>query len=312
MGGTIKVNSKEGKGTEFTVSLDLKLQEDAVVDTRIEQLRGFRALVVDDDFQTCDSITHMLTEVGMRSDWTTSARDAVLRTKKAVSDKDPFFAYIIDWLMPEMNGLELARKIRKIVGDDVPIIILTAYAWGDIEEEAKEAGVTALCTKPLFASDLTTVFLDNINVDGNSKPSKPVEKPATSEKNFAGKRVLLVEDNKMNREIATVQLTEMGFDVVPKPDGKAAVDEMNRVEDGYYDFVLMDIRMPVMDGLSATKAIRASDRAYLKKVPILALTANAFDEDAQACLQAGMNAHISKPVDPEVLKSLLERFQNDN
>ncbi len=311
MGGTIKVNSQEGKGTEFIISLDLKLQEDAKVDTRIEQLRGFRALVVDDDFQTCDSITHMLSDVGMRSDWTTSARDAVLRTKKAVSDKDPFFAYIIDWLMPEMNGLELARKIRKIVGADVPIIILTAYAWGDIAEEAKEAGVTALCTKPLFASDLTTVFLDNMNIDGTVTP-EPKPKMATSDKkNFQGMRVLLVEDNQMNREIATVQLQEMGLTVVQMPNGKEAVDELNKVEDGYYDFVLMDIRMPVMDGLQATKAIRASDRAYLQRVPILALTANAFDEDAQACQEAGMNAHISKPVEPEVLKALLENFQSN-
>ncbi len=307
MGGTIKVNSQVGKGTEFIISLDLKLQEDAKIDTRIEQLRGFRALVVDDDFQTCDSITHMLAEVGMRSDWTTSARDAVLRTQKAVSDKDPFFAYIIDWLMPEMNGLELARKIRKIVGDDVPIIILTAYAWGDIAEEAKEAGVTALCTKPLFASDLTTVFLDNINIDGTIA-LEPTFKTAPIQKSFEGKRVLLVEDNALNREIATVQLEGMGLSVVQKHNGKEAVDELMQAADGYYDFVLMDVRMPVMDGLAATRAIRASDRAYLKNVPILALTANAFEEDAQACLAAGMNAHLSKPVKPDMLRALLEHY----
>ncbi len=307
MGGTIKVNSQEGRGTEFIISLDLKLQEDAKLDTRIEQLRGFRALVVDDDFQTCDSITHMLTEVGMRSDWTTSARDAVLRTKKAVSDNDPFFAYIIDWLMPEMNGLELARKIRKIVGEDVPIIILTAYAWGDIAEEAKEAGVTTLCTKPLFASDLTSVFLDNINVDG-MMTLNPRIKTTQPEKSFMGQRVLLVEDNVLNREIATVQLEGLGLQVEERKNGKAAVERLNEVEDGYYDFVLMDIRMPVMNGLEATKAIRASEREYLKKVPILALTANAFDEDAEACKEAGMNEHISKPVKPEVLKALLEKY----
>jgi len=305
MGGTITVKSELGKGTEFAVSLDLKLQEDQKPDERLEQLKGFRILVVDDDFETCNSVSHMLQDVGMRADWSTSAKDALQRAEVAFNDGDSFFGYIIDWVMPGTNGIELTRKIRRIVGDEVPIVILTAYSWADVEEEAKAAGVTALCTKPLFVSDLTRVFLENIS-DVSSEKKKEAE---AAEVHFDGQRVLLAEDNKMNREIATIQLEEMGLQVTSVVDGQQAVNAMMGARDGYYDYILMDIRMPNLGGIEATRAIRASNRPYLKQIPIIALTANAFNDDAEACLAAGMNEHVAKPFDAEQLGLVLKKYQ---
>ncbi len=295
MGGTIAVDSEVGKGTEFAVKVDFRLQEDIKPDTRIEQLHGYRALVVDDDFQSCDSIVHLLQEIGMRADFTTTAKEALFRTKMAYGDGDSYFAYIIDWIMPDMNGIELVRQIRKIIGDEVPIIILTAYYWGDIEEEAREAGVTAFCTKPLFVSDLTNIFLQHEVV------------PETTE-TFENQRILLVEDNDLNREIAKYMLEEIGFEVDIACDGQDAVSAMNEAADGRYDYVLMDVQMPIMDGIEATKCIRASDRPYLQTVPIIALTANAFKEDEDRCIEAGMNAHLSKPFKIEDIVATLKNW----
>ncbi len=296
MGGTIAVESDVGKGTEFAVKVEFKLQEDVKPDIRLEQLHGYRALVVDDDFQSCDSIVHLLQDIGMRADFTTTAKEALFRTRMAYGDGDSYFAYIIDWIMPDMNGIELVRQIRKIIGDEVPIIILTAYYWGDIEEEAREAGVTAFCTKPLFVSDLTNIFLQHEAM------------PETVE-TFEDERILLVEDNDLNREIAKFMLEEIGFEVDIACDGQDAVSAMNEAEDGRYNYVLMDVQMPIMDGIEATKHIRLSDRAYLKEVPIIALTANAFTEDVEKCLSAGMNAHLAKPFKIEDIAETLNSFR---
>ncbi len=296
MGGTIAVESEVGRGTEFAVKLEFMLQDDVQPDVRLEQLRGYRALVVDDDFQSCDSIVHLLQDIGMRADFTTTAREALFRTRMAYGDGDSYFAYIIDWIMPDMNGIELVRQIRKIIGDEVPIIILTAYYWGDIEEEAKEAGVTAFCTKPLFASDLANIFLQH---------ETAVEVTET----FENETILLVEDNDLNREIAKFMLEEIGFEVDIACDGEDAVAAMNEAPDGKYDYVLMDVQMPIMDGIEATRCIRASDRDYLRTVPIVALTANAFNEDVSRCLSAGMNAHLAKPFKIEDIIATLNFFR---
>ncbi len=298
MGGTIAVESEVGKGTEFAVKLELKIQDDVEPDACLEQLRGYRALVVDDDFQSCDSIVHLLQDIGMRADFTTTAKEALFRTKMAYGDGDSYFAYIIDWIMPDMNGVELVRQIRKIIGDEVPIIILTAYYWGDIEDEAREAGVTAFCTKPLFASDLTNIFLQHEATD-------------EVQDTFESGRVLLVEDNDLNREIAKFMLEEIGFTVDIACDGQDAVTAMERANDGAYDYVLMDVQMPIMDGLEATRAIRASERKYLQTVPIIALTANAFNEDVEKCLAAGMNAHLAKPFNIEDILSSFRSFKKN-
>ncbi len=296
MDGTISVESEVGKGTEFAVKLDFMLQEDIEPDARLEQLHGYRALVVDDDFQSCDSVVHLLKDIGMRADFTTTAKEALFRTKMAYGDGDSYFAYIIDWIMPDMNGVELVRQIRKIIGDEVPIIILTAYYWGDIEEEAREAGVTAFCTKPLFASDLTNIFLQHDTT------------PEVIE-TFENERILLVEDNDLNREIAKFMLEEIGFTVDIAFDGEDAVRAMNACEDGTYNYILMDIQMPIMDGIEATKIIRASERLYLRTVPIIALTANAFNEDVDRCISAGMNAHLAKPFKIDDITSALRFFR---
>ncbi len=296
MGGTISVESEVGKGSEFAVKLEFMLQEDVKRDARLEQLRGYRALVVDDDFQSCESVVHILKDIGMRADFTTTGKEALFRTKMAYAEGDSYFAYIIDWIMPDMNGIELVRRIRKLIGDEVPIIILTAYYWGDIEQEAREAGVTAFCTKPLFTSDLTGIFLQHESVE-------------EIQVNFQNERILLVEDNELNREIAKIMLEEVGFIVDIACDGQDAVHAMLECEDNKYNYILMDVQMPILDGIDATKQIRQSEREYLKSVPIIALTANAFNEDVEQCLAAGMNAHLAKPFKIEDIVKTLSSFR---
>ncbi len=299
MGGTISVESETGKGSEFAVKLEFRLQEDIKPDARLEQLNGYRVLVVDDDLQSCESVVRLLKDMGMRTDFTTTGKEALFRTQMAYAEGDSYFAYIIDWIMPDMNGIEIVRRIRKQIGDEVPIIILTAYYWGDIEQEAREAGVTAFCTKPLFASDLTNIFLHKESVEEELS-------------GFHNERILLVEDNELNREIAEFMLAEIGFEVEFACDGQDAVTAMLECEDGYYNYVLMDVQMPIMDGIEATKQIRSSDRAYLKSVPIIALTANAFIEDVESCLNAGMNSHLSKPFKIEDIVKTLNVFKNND
>ena len=302
MGGTISVTSKKGEGSEFVVTLDLRLSETAVP-IQVNNLEGLHALIVDDDFHTCDSLTEMLNKIGMRSEWTTSPREAIFRTKKAVNDKDPFHVYIVDWLMPELNGIETVRQIRKIAGEGPPIIILTAYDYTDIIDEAKTAGATGFCTKPLFPSDLKKALARAI--DHFEEESKPDE---LSETSFKGKRVLLVEDIEVNREIAKMVLSEMELEIDEAPDGTDAVAMFEKSPPNYYDAVLMDIQMPTMNGYDATRAIRKLERADSKTVPIIAMTANAFDEDKNNVLAAGMNDHIAKPLDISNLLATLKKY----
>ncbi|MCM1119624.1 MAG: response regulator [bacterium] len=304
MGGEITVESEVGKGSTFTVCLSLQLQDVEKNAEKIKELEGLRSLVVDDDFNVCDSVSKMLKSIGLRSEWTTSGREAVYRAKAAHEEGDPYHTYIIDWQMPETSGIETARRIRNVVGKDAPIIILTAYDWTDIEEEAKEAGVTAFCAKPLFMSDLKAALLTTNNIGEAAAANKAVWTQA----DYSGKRLLLVEDVELNREIAEVILGEAGFIIESAPDGTDAVSMVENSEEGYYDAVLMDVQMPIMNGYEATKAIRALPRKDVKNLPIIAMTANAMDEDKEAALKSGMNAHISKPLDIEVLMSVLQQF----
>ncbi len=305
MGGEITVESEVGKGSTFTVKIPLQLQDIEKSTEQIRELEGLRALVIDDDFNVCDSVSKMLKSIGLRSEWTTSGREAVYRAKSSHDDGDPYHTYIIDWQMPETSGIETARRIRSVVGQDAPIIILTAYDWTDIEEEAKEAGVTAFCAKPLFMSDLKSALLaaNNIGDHGSTQAGD-----SWTQKDFGGKRILLVEDNEMNREIAGVILEEVGFVIESAPDGTDAVAMVEKAEEGYYDAVLMDVQMPVMNGYEATKAIRAMQRKDVKTLPIIAMTANAMEEDKEAALKSGMNAHVAKPLDIELLMSVLHQF----
>lgn len=303
MNGTISVESEIGKGSTFTVELGLKLQDVEKNAAQIKELEGLRALVVDDDFNTCDSVSKMLKQIGMRSEWTTSGREAVYRAKAAYEEGDAYHTYIIDWQMPETSGVETARRIRSSVGEEAPIIILTAYDWSDIEMDAKAAGVTAFCAKPLFMSDLKFVLLA-----ANNLADKEEEAAEWTKADFGGKRVLLVEDIELNREIAEVILTEAGFQVETAPDGTDAVSMVEKAEEYYYDVVLMDIQMPIMDGYEATRTIRSLPRKDVKDLPIIAMTANALEEDKEAALKNGMNAHISKPLDMDVFMSVLKGF----
>ena len=302
MNGSIHVKSRQGVGTEFSVDLTFRLCSDEKQPITIPELTGCRALVVDDDFNTCDSVSCMLQQIGMRAEWTLSGKEAVLRTRQAVMRRDHYSAYIIDWLLPDMNGIEVTRRIRKECGGEVPIIVLTAYDWADIEDEAKEAGVTAFCGKPLFLSELRDCLLSVVSTE--EPPEESITEPIQS---LDLGRILLAEDNELNQEIAQAILEEAGFTVEIAENGQIALDMLTRAEPDYYQLILMDVQMPVMNGYEATRAIRALENPALSSIPILAMTANAFEEDKQAALQCGMNSHISKPID---IAKLLETLGN--
>ena len=292
MGGTIKVQTAQGKGSEFIICLPMRTQAEHRPVEKITELEGLKALVVDDDFNTCDSVTKMLVKVGMRAEWTLSGKEAVLRARQSIEMSDVYHAYIIDWRLPDMNGIEVTRQIRSL-HDDTPIIILTAYDWSDIEVEAKAAGVTAFCSKPMFMSDLRETLMSAL---GQNQTDAAQELLPQKNADFQGRCILLVEDNELNREIAQEILREYGFRVDTAENGAVAVEKVCTAAPGSYDLVLMDVQMPVMDGYTATRKIRALDDPARAKIPILAMTANAFDEDRRNALESGMNGFLSKPI----------------
>ena len=292
MGGTIEVQTAQGKGSEFIIRVPLRVQAEHRPVEKITELEGLKALVVDDDFNTCDSVTKMLVKVGMRAEWTLSGKEAVLRARQSIEMSDVYHAYIIDWRLPDMNGIEVTRQIRSL-NDDTPIIILTAYDWSDIEVEAKAAGVTAFCSKPMFLSDLRETLMSAL---GQKLTDAPQELLPEKNADFKDKHILLVEDNELNREIAQEILREYGFRVDTAENGEVAVEKVSTAAPGSYDLVLMDVQMPVMDGYTATRKIRALDDPARAKLPILAMTANAFDEDRRNALESGMNGFLSKPI----------------
>ena len=302
MGGTINVQTEKNRGTEFIICLPLRVQNCSRREEKIAELAGLKALVVDDDFNTCDSVAKLLTRVGMRAEWTLSGREAVLRARQSIELGDPCRAYIIDWRLPDMNGIEVTRQIRSL-NDDTPIIILTAYDWSDIEVEAKAAGVTAFCSKPMFLSDLRDTLLTAI---GHTQTEAQDILPGKNA-DFRGRHILLVEDNELNREIAVAILHEYGFLVDTAENGAVAVEKIRTSDPGRYDLVLMDVQMPVMDGCTATQRIRALKDPARAAVPIVAMTANVFEEERKRAFDCGMNGFLSKPI---VIEELIDALRD--
>ena len=304
MGGDIKVESTQGVGSRFTVTMYLKLQDAAAI--QYDRFIDLNVLVADDDALSLESCCGMLDDLGMNAEGVSTGAEAVEQVVLHHQQKRDYFACIIDWKMPDMDGIATTQAIRKAVGKDVPIIIISAYDWSDIEQEARTAGANAFISKPLFRSRLIKTFRSLVSCDDlEEQASSFVPLEAIDLK---GSRALLAEDNELNAEIATEILKMTGLTVEYAADGVEAVDKMAECEDGYYDLVFMDIQMPRMNGYDAARAIRAMDRSYCKQVPIIAMTANAFAEDVHAAKTAGMNEHIAKPLDMNTLAKMLKKW----
>ena len=301
MDGEISVTTKKEEGTEFVVSLDFRIAEKKAADPTIPELKGVHSLVVDDDINACQSIADMLCDIGLHCEWCASGREAVIRTEQSVRRKDRFKLYIVDCQMPDWNGIETVRRIRKIVGEEPYIIMLTAYDWADVENEAREAGATGVLTKPLFPSDLQRELQ---RCCGKASPEQADKEEDASL--LKGKRVLMVDDNELNLKIGVLQLQQQGMTVDTALNGQLAVDMIRANGIDAYDFILMDVQMPVMNGYEATSIIRKLPGG--DKLKILAFSANAFEEDREKSLKAGMDGHIAKPLKVDELLNELKRF----
>ncbi|MGF0007365.1 response regulator [Eubacteriales bacterium SGI.150] len=307
MGGKITVRSIKGIGTEFTVDVKLGVTEEDRLRHRPKKqdynFSHLKTLVVDDDVAVCESAILTLREMGIQAEWVDSGHKAVEQVR-VLWDRGRYYDLIlIDWKMPEMDGLETARRIRAIVGPEVTIIIMTAYDWTAIEHEAKLAGVNLLMSKPMFKSSLISAFSKALGE--KEERTQPVQEP---DYDFTGRRVLLAEDNAINTEVAVLLLESKGFQVDTAENGLRALEMFSKTEQGYYSAILMDIRMPLMDGLTAAANIRHLSNADARTIPIIAMTANAFDDDIEKSRASGMNAHLAKPVDPALLYQTLYDF----
>jgi signal transduction histidine kinase/CheY-like chemotaxis protein len=305
MGGDIRVKSKVGKGSEFTVTVYLKINH--VTEEDLKELVALPVLVVDDEEDSCISACEILNSLEMQAEYVLSGYEAVARVDKAHREDKDFSLVILDWKMPGKDGIETAREIRGVVGEDVPIIILSAYDWSDIEQEAAQAGINAFIEKPLFKSRLVHVIKDVMGICHANQTKKERHDLESFEKcDYTGKRILLVEDNELNSEVAGELLKMIGFDVDIAYNGQEALAQIENHQDAYYDLIFMDIQMPVMNGYEAAETIRSMDKTGYKEVPIIAMTADAFAEDVKKAQEVGMNGHIAKPVDLAKLESVLK------
>ena len=300
MNGTIDVESEKDRGTTFTVTVTLRAsgRTDNVESSKLRP-QDMRVLIIDDDPLACEHARVVLNELGITADTCLSGEDGLELIELHHARREDFNMILVDWKMPGLDGIEVTRAIRKIMGQESAVVILTAYSWDDIEEEAKQAGVDSFMAKPLFAGNVMAEF------EKAAISRQVTAEGETETADLAGRRILLAEDIQINADIMKMVLEMKGMTADHAKDGQMAVDMFKSGEEGYYDAVLMDVRMPVLDGLGAAEAIRALDRADARTVPIIAMTANAFDEDVQRSLQAGMNAHLTKPVDPEGLYKTL-------
>ena len=305
MNGTISVDSEKGKGTTFTVTVTLIDSDRKSVDEEenVPQPHEMCVLVIDDDPIACEHAQLVLGQVGVNCETAMSGAEGLEMAKVRHARREPYNLILVDWRMPDMDGLETTRQIRAAVGTETPVIILTSYNWDDIADEAKAAGVDTFVAKPLFPGSVLDEFREAFKKKNADRTREAAD--------LTGRRVLLAEDVAVNAEIMTMVLSMREVQVDHAENGRIAVEMFEEHEEGYYDAVLMDMRMPEMDGLEATRKIRSMDRADAKSIPIIALTANAFDEDVQRSMQAGLNAHLSKPVEPDVLFETLEGLLHD-
>ena len=303
MGGDILIESEYGKGSRFTINMPLRLREQDVPEAI--GVPGMSILVVDDDRIACQGTCNCLEEIGVRCDWVCSGEEAVEIARERSEKNNAYFAIIMDLKMPGLNGIETTQLLRTAVGPDIPIIILSAYDVEEYESDAKKAGANGFITKPLFKSKLIQVlkrFIDKENVRGHITPTK------LSDADFSGKRILLVEDNELNLEIAVEIIGSTGVSIDTAVNGLEAVNKVSQSPEGFYQMILMDVQMPVMDGYEATRRIRALGRADVSGMPIIAMTANAFSEDVTNALEAGMNYHLAKPIDIIALMAVLDKY----
>ncbi len=298
MGGTITCESEQGKGTEFSVLIDM---ERALVREEDMILPDWHMLVVDDDDQLCRTATDSLKEIGIRAEWTLDGESAVKMVDENHKNGTDYQVVLLDWKLPGMDGIETAKHIRRRVGEDVPILLISAYDRSEIESEAKAAGINGFISKPLFKSTLY------YGLKSFMAPDDVIERSDIKNVDLSGHRILLAEDNDLNWEIADAIIESLGVSIERAENGKACLEMFSASEEGYYDIILMDIRMPIMTGYEAAEAIRSLDRSD-SEIPIIAMTADAFAEDVKKCLESGMNAHIAKPIDIAELTKVLEKY----
>ena len=304
MNGEISVESEKNVGTTFTVNVTLRDSERVLADDNDDlevHPEDMKVLVIDDDPLACDQARLVMNQAGIHSEAVTSGSEAIEMVKLSQARQEPYNLIIVDWQMPEMDGVETTKNIRSLIGADTAVIILTAYNWDDIYEEARDAGVDSFIAKPLFTENL-------INEFKNVLKKKKIAEESIRKAELEGRRVILAEDIEVNAQIMMKVLSMRKIEADHAVNGKEAVELYKNKPEGYYDAILMDMRMPEMDGLTATRNIRALGREDSASIPIIALTANAFDEDVQQSLQAGLNAHLSKPVEPAVLFETLEKL----
>ena len=304
MGGTIQVESQQGVGTEFNVTLDFERAEVAEVDM---VLPPWNMLVVDDDQQLCESTASALQSIGIKADWVLSGEEAVEMVVKKHQRREDYQVILLDWKLPGMDGISTAKAIHARMEGDIPILLISAYDWGEIEDEARQAGITGFISKPLFKS---TLFYGLKKFAGDNEEGEPKEEPHHRTIDFNGRHVLLAEDNELNWEIAEELLTDLGLQLDHAENGQICVEMLQNSQPGHYSAVLMDIRMPVMTGYEAAVAIRKLDHPDAN-LPIIAMTADAFSEDIKHCLDCGMNAHVAKPIDVREVARLLEKYMEN-
>lgn len=309
--GTINVESEPGKGSVFSVELPFMISKEGLLPVATKEISELKTLIVDDDKDTCEHVSLILNRLGVENKWVLSGIDGVEHVITAYREEASYDVVFMDWKMPDLDGIEATKKIRQEVGPDTLIIIISAVNWAEIEDEARKAGANGFITKPMFQSTIYNTLLH-----ATRKSKDVTSSAATLESSFAhladfsGKCFLLVEDNVVNLEIAETLLGMTNAQVETAVNGKIAMETFMNSEPGYFDAILMDVQMPIMDGYAATRAIRESSHPQAEDIPIIAMTANAFSEDVSAALQAGMNAHVAKPIDITLLFKIISQLCN--